>query len=43
VYCDVGEHYVDAEDHWSSIEKYSFCGDCMNCTSEKELLEQLSE
>lgn len=37
-FCEVGEHYVDKEDHWSN-NGYPLCGDCMGCTKEKELEE----
>ena len=37
-FCEVGEHYVDKEDHWKN-NGHPLCGDCMNCTNEKELEE----
>ena len=37
-FCEVGEHYVYKEDHWKN-NGYPLCGDCMNCTNEKELEE----
>ena len=36
-WCEVGEHECDFEDHWSSIPEYSTCGDCMDCTSLKDI------
>ena len=41
-FCEVGEHYVDKEDHWKN-NGHPLCGDCMNCTNEKELEECTEE
>ena len=34
-YCEVGEHYVEKEEHWNFISKYSLFGDCMDCVDEE--------
>ena len=40
VYCEVGAHYVNPDDHWSSIEAFADCGDCFECTGfAKEICE----
>ena len=39
IYCEAGEHYVNPDEHWSSNEKYSSWGDCMNCSSLKDIAE----
>ncbi len=36
LWCDCGEHWVDKDEHWST-NGYELCGDCMNCSSEKDL------
>lgn len=36
-WCEVGEHYVDIEDHWSR-NNYPTCGDCMECSKESEII-----
>ena len=38
IYCEVGEHYVEPEDHWDTVLDEPFA-DCMNCCSIKELRE----
>ena len=36
LYCDCGEHIVSRENHWS-VNGFPLCGDCMDCTSQKEI------
>ena len=36
LYCDCCESFVDREDHWS-VNGFPLSGDCMNCTSQKEV------
>lgn len=35
-WCECGEHYVDKENHWSSVLCFA---DCKDCVSRKEVLE----